>query len=162
MAFPPEFLEELRARVGTIDAIGKRVRLQRRGRDLLGLCPFHKEKTPSFHVYDDHFHCFGCGAHGSVFDFVMQTEGLSFPEAVERLAAEAGMPVPEQSSEDRVRSEKRETLIEVMEAACRWFERTLRMPEGAAGPANTCIGADWTAKPPACSGSDTLPIHGPR
>lgn len=133
MAFPPEFLEELRLRVGTIEVVGKRVRLQRRGRDLLGLCPFHKEKTPSFHVYDDHYHCFGCGAHGSVFDFLMQAEGLSFPDAVERLAAEAGMAVPNESPEERERAERRETLHDVLDAACRWFEKCLRMPEGRAG-----------------------------
>ncbi len=133
MAFSPEFLEELRLRAGVIEVVGKRVQLQRRGRDLIGLCPFHTEKTPSFHVYEDHYHCFGCGAHGSVFDFVMQTEGLSFPEAVERLAAAAGMQVPVDTPEEQERQHRRDTLHEVLEAACRWFEKALRMPEGRAG-----------------------------
>ena len=68
------------------------MKLTRRGREWLGLCPFHNEKTPSFTVNEEKgfYHCFGCQAHGSVFDFVMQQEGLSFPEAVEKLAAEAG------------------------------------------------------------------------
>jgi DNA primase len=134
MAFSPQFLDELRARASLSQIIGRRVRLVRRGREHLGLCPFHKEKTPSFTVNEDKgfYHCFGCGAHGSVLDFVMQTEGLSFPEAVERLAGEAGLPVPAATPAERAAEQRRQTLIEVMEAACRYFERTLRLPEGRA------------------------------
>ena len=96
MAFSDQFLEDLRARAGLADVIGRRVKLTKKGREHLGLCPFHKEKTPSFTVNEDKgfYHCFGCGEHGSVFDFVMATEGLNFPEAVEKLAGEAGMEVP--------------------------------------------------------------------
>jgi DNA primase len=132
MAFPTAFLEELRARVGLVPIVGKRVRLIRRGREHLGLCPFHKEKTPSFTVNEDKgfYHCFGCGKHGSIFDFVMETEGLSFPEAVERLAREAGMELPERDPETRARDESRGALIPALAAACAFFERTLRMPEG--------------------------------
>ena len=88
MAFSPQFLDELRTRAGLADIIARRVKLTRRGREHVGLCPFHKEKTPSFTVNEEKgfYHCFGCGEHGSVIDFVMKTEGLTFPEAVERLA----------------------------------------------------------------------------
>ncbi|MEK7245331.1 MAG: DNA primase, partial [Pseudomonadota bacterium] len=132
MAFPAAFLEELRARAGLVPLVGKRVRLIRRGREHLGLCPFHKEKTPSFTVNEDKgfYHCFGCGKHGSIFDFVMETEGLSFPEAVERLAQLAGMELPERDPESRVRDESRGALMPALAAACAFFERTLRMPEG--------------------------------
>ena len=75
MALPPPFLDELRARTPLAAVIGRRVRLARSGRQWKGCCPFHGEKTPSFYVYDDHYHCFGCGAHGDAIGFVMQTPG---------------------------------------------------------------------------------------
>ena len=132
MAFSDQFLDELRARSGLAEVIGRRVKLARKGREHLGLCPFHKEKTPSFTVNEEKgfYHCFGCQAHGSVFDFVMETEGLSFPEAVEKLAGEAGMEVPRDTPEDRERQEQRQTLFDVTEKAAVFFERRLRMPEG--------------------------------
>ncbi|MCH7487834.1 MAG: DNA primase, partial [Proteobacteria bacterium] len=134
MAFSPEFLDELRARAGLASVIGRRVRLTRKGREHLGLCPFHKEKTPSFTVNEEKgfYHCFGCGEHGSVIDFVMKADGLPFPEAVERLAAEAGMEVPPDSPEDRERRARNKSLYAVMEAAAARFEGSLRMPEGRA------------------------------
>jgi len=132
MAFAPQFLDDIRSRVTLSDVIARRVKLIRRGREHTGLCPFHNEKTPSFTVNDDKgfFHCFGCGAHGDVIGFVMRTEGLSFPEAVERLAGEAGLQVPVASPEERHRAKARETLHTVNEAACAWFERQLRGPAG--------------------------------
>ena len=132
MAFPPEFLDEIRARVALSDVIGRRVKLTRKGREHTGLCPFHNEKTPSFTVSDEKgfYHCFGCGAHGSAFDFVMETEGLSFPEAVERLATDVGLQVPKSSPEDRARAERSKSLAEVCEVAARFFERSLRAPDG--------------------------------
>ncbi|MCH8862864.1 MAG: DNA primase [Proteobacteria bacterium] len=132
MAFSEQFLEELRARAGLADVISRRVKLARKGREHLGLCPFHKEKTPSFTVNEEKgfYHCFGCGAHGSVFDFVMETDGLTFPEAVEKLAGEAGLEVPRATPEDRERQKQRQTLFDVTEKACLFFERRLRMPEG--------------------------------
>ena len=132
MAFSAQFLDELRVRVSLADVIGRRVRLTRKGHEHTGLCPFHKEKSPSFTVNEEKgfYHCFGCQAHGSVFDFVMETEGLSFPEAVERLAQEAGVEVPQDTPEERQRQQRSKTLIEVMEAATAWFEKALRMPEG--------------------------------
>ena len=132
MAFSPQFLDELRARAGLADVIARRVKLTRRGREHVGLCPFHKEKTPSFTVNEEKgfYHCFGCQEHGSVIDFVMKTEGLPFPEAVERLAVAAGMEVPADSPEERERARRRQSLYEVVEAACVYFEKSLRMAEG--------------------------------
>src|SRR5690606_2439716 len=126
-AFPPQFLDELRNRLSIAEVIQKRVRLQRRGREFTGLCPFHNEKTPSFTVSEEKgfFHCFGCGAHGDVVGFVMRAEGLSFPEAVERLADQAGLQVPKASPEDRQRAERQATLLGVMEAATAWFSKQL-------------------------------------
>ena len=133
MSFPAGFLDELRARLRLADLIGKRVRLQRRGREFLGLCPFHNEKTPSFHVYEDnHYHCFGCGAHGSIFDFVMQTENVGFPDAVARLAAEAGLRLPDASPEAQAQERKRKGLEESIAAAASWYEKALRLPDGQA------------------------------
>ncbi|MBU6500163.1 MAG: DNA primase, partial [Rhodospirillales bacterium] len=97
MALPPAFLDELRARTPLPALVGRRVKLARSGRQWKGCCPFHGEKTPSFYVYEDHFHCFGCGAHGDAISFVMQSQGAGFPEAVEQLAAEAGIEVPKPS-----------------------------------------------------------------
>jgi DNA primase len=135
LAFPPQFLEEIRTRLACSEVIGKRVRLIRRGREHVGLCPFHNEKTPSFTVNDDKgfFHCFGCGAHGDVIGFVMRSDNLSFPETVERLAGEAGMPMPVLSHAEREQAVRQQTLHEVVEAACAWFELQLRAPGGRAG-----------------------------
>ncbi len=132
MAFSDQFLEDLRARAGLADVIGRRVKLAKKGREHLGLCPFHKEKTPSFTVNEDKgfYHCFGCGEHGSVFDFVMKTDGLSFPEAVEKLAAEAGMDIPQDSPEELRRQKQRQTLYDVTEKAALFFEHRLRAPAG--------------------------------
>src|SRR5690348_5144700 len=99
MALPPQFLDELRARTPLAAVVSRRVRLARSGRQWKGCCPFHGEKTPSFYVYEDgHYHCFGCGAHGDAIGFVMQSEGTSFTEAVERLAGEAGLDVPKHAA----------------------------------------------------------------
>ncbi|MCH8808565.1 MAG: DNA primase [Proteobacteria bacterium] len=137
MAFPPEFLDDIRARVALAGAVGRRVKLAKRGREHVGLCPFHSEKTPSFTVSEDKgfYHCFGCGAHGDVIGFVMRAEGLSFPEAVERLAGEAGLQVPRASPEERATARRRADLYEVVEAAAAWFEERLAGPEGAAARA---------------------------
>jgi len=134
MAFSPRFLDEVKNRIGLAEVVGRRVRLIKKGREHSGLCPFHNEKTPSFTVNEDKgfYHCFGCGEHGSVFDFVMKTDNLSFPEAVERLANEAGMEIPVETPEERQRQERAKGLYEVIEAATVYFEKLLRMPEGKA------------------------------
>lgn len=133
MRFTPRFLDELRDRVKVTDYVGRKVKLTRRGRNYTGLCPFHNEKSPSFSVNEDKgfFHCFGCGEHGNVIDFVMKTEGWSFPEAVERLATDAGMELPKRDARDEQREKAQRSLHEVMELAAAFFEKELRGPRGA-------------------------------
>jgi DNA primase len=136
MAFPPGFLDELRARVSLSDVVGRKVALKRKpGAEFTGLCPFHNEKTPSFTVSDKKgfYHCFGCGEHGDAVGFVMKTEGLSFPESVEKLAREVGLPVPRATPQERERAERASTLQEVVEQAARWFQKQLRLPVGRHG-----------------------------
>ncbi len=133
MALPPAFLDELRARTPLSALIGRRVKLSKSGRNWKGCCPFHGEKSPSFHVYDDHFHCFGCGVHGDAISFVMQSEGASFPEAVERLAGEAGLEVPKQSPRAVETERQRLDLHGVLELAQASFTRRLHEREGVAG-----------------------------
>ena len=132
MAFSDQFLDEIRTRVPVSDVVGRRVKLIKRGREYVGLSPFNSEKTPSFTVNDQKrfYHCFSSGEHGDVFTFVMKTEGLSFPEAVERLAAEAGLDVPKDAPEDRAKAERRAGLIEAQEAATQWFQAKLNSPAG--------------------------------
>jgi DNA primase len=130
MALPPNFLDELRARTPLPAVIGRRVRLTRSGRQWRGNCPFHGEKTPSFYVYDDHFHCFGCGAHGDAIGFVMQSQGAAFMEAVEQLAAEAGLDVPKPTPEAAEAERERHTLVTVLQAAEAAYIRRLHLPEG--------------------------------
>jgi DNA primase len=130
MALPPAFLDELRARTPLHGLIGRKTRLARNGRQWKGCCPFHNEKTPSFYVYDDHFHCFGCGAHGDAITFVMRTEGAGFPEAVERLAAEAGLEVPKPTPQAAERDRRARDLYGVCAAAEAAFRRRLGLPEG--------------------------------
>lgn len=133
MPLPPAFLEELRARTPMPALAGRRVRLAKSGRNWKGLCPFHTEKSPSFYVYEDSFHCFGCGAHGDAFAFVMRCEGLGFMEAVERLAGEAGLEIPKPSPEARARAARARDLHGVIEAAGAAYRRRLHAPEGAPG-----------------------------
>lgn len=136
MAFPPGFLDELRARLSLSDIVGRKVSLKRRsGAEYAGLCPFHNEKSPSFTVNDKKgfYHCFGCGEHGDAVGFVMKTEGLSFPESVEKLAREVGLPVPRATPVERERAERAASLQEVVEQAARWFQKQLRLPVGRQG-----------------------------
>ena len=123
MTLPTSFLDDLRARVAVSSVVGRRVRLARHGREYQGLCPFHNEKSPSFTVSDDKgfFHCFGCGAHGDVVDFVMRTDHLSFMESVELLAADAGLEVPKVEHEDRASEVRRGGLLEALDAAAQFF-----------------------------------------
>jgi DNA primase len=133
MRFSPQFLDELRARLPVSEVVGRRVKLRKAGREWKGLSPFNKEKTPSFFVNDQKmaWFDFSSGKNGSIFDFVMITEGLSFPEAVERLAAQAGMPLPQVSHEDEARDQRRKTLNDVVELAAKFFEATLAARTGA-------------------------------
>ena len=133
MAIDAGFLDELRARTPITSVIGRRVKLTRSGRNWKGCCPFHGEKTPSFYVYDDHFHCFGCGVHGDVISFVMQSEGRSFPEAVEELASAAGLEVPAQTRESREAVVHARSLEDVLNATQALWAQALYQPEGRAG-----------------------------
>lgn len=131
--FTPEFLDEIRRRVSIADVVGRTVRLKERARgDFWGLSPFTNEKTPSFHVMEDKgfYKCFSTQNSGDVFTFLIEVGGMSFPEAVEQLAAEAGLEMPQNTPEERQRSEKRKTLADVNEHAAAFFEKMLRMPEG--------------------------------
>ena len=132
MALPAGFLDELRVRTPLPGLIGRRVRLVRSGKQWKGCCPFHNEKSPSFHVYDDGYHCFGCGAHGDAISFVMQTQGLGFIEAIGQLAAEAGLEVP-QAAPGAIEAERRRLdTVAVLEAARSHYQRRLGLPEGRA------------------------------
>src|SRR5438445_2910834 len=133
MRFPPQFLDELRARLPVSEVVGRRVKLRKAGREWKGLSPFNKEKTPSFFVNDQKqaWFDFSSGKNGTIFDFLMLTEGLTFPEAVERLAAEAGLALPKVSREEEARYEHRKTLHEVIELAAKFFEATLASRAGA-------------------------------
>lgn len=133
MRFTPRFLDELKDRLRVTDYVGRKVKLVRRGRNYTGLCPFHNEKSPSFSVSEEKgfYHCFGCGEHGNVFDFVMKTEGLSFPETIEKLAGDAGMELPKRDARDEVREKAQRSLHEVMEMAAAFFEAELKGPRGA-------------------------------
>ena len=136
MAFPPGFLDELRARLSLSDIVGRKVSLKRRsGAEYAGLCPFHNEKSPSFTVNDKKgfYHCFGCGEHGDAVGFMMKTEGLSFPESVEKLAREVNLPVPRATPAERERADQAATLQQVVELAARWFQKQLRLPVGRLG-----------------------------
>ncbi len=133
MKFPPEFLDEIRARLPVSEVAGTRVKLRREGREWRGLSPFTTEKTPSFFVNDQKgfFHDFSSGKHGDVFAFLMETEGLTFPEAVERLAGMAGLQIPRPSSLEAAQDKKRASLIDVVAMAARLFEANLQQPIGA-------------------------------
>jgi len=133
MKFDERFLEELKSRLRLSDVIGRTVKLRRQGREYVGLSPFSKEKTPSFYVNDEKgfFHDFSSNKHGDLISFLQETERLSFPEAVERLAAEAGLALPAPDARDAEAEAKRQTLTDWLDLAARWFEAQLRRPDGA-------------------------------
>ena len=127
MAITPAFLDELRDKVPLSDLIGRKVKLTHKGREHTGLCPFHKEKTPSFTVNDDKgfYHCFGCGAHGDQIKYLMESEKMPFIEAVEYLANMAGVKMPELDPKQAQRNEKNAVLLKLMECACQYFQNNL-------------------------------------
>ncbi len=135
MRYPNDVLEEIRARIPASDLVGRRVRLKKAGREWRGLSPFNAEKTPSFYVNDQKqfYHCFSSGKHGDIFTFLMETEGLAFPEAVERLAAEAGVALPKPDARADAAEARRKDDLEVMEIATAYFEGTLAGREGGKG-----------------------------
>lgn len=134
MPFPDGFLRELDARSSIEEIASSYVNLKRRGKNLVGLCPFHSEKTPSFNIYPENnsFYCFGCNKGGGVFQFVMGVENLAFPDAVRWLAQRAGMQVPEESKDDGL-TRLRTRILEINRESGRFFYQTLSTPEGAPG-----------------------------
>lgn len=131
MRLPDGFLDELRARTPLAAIIGRRVKLARSGRHWKGCCPFHNEKSPSFYVYEDGYHCFGCGVHGDAVGFVMKSQGMQFLEAVDMLAAEAGLDVPKPTQEAAEVEQRKLDLHAVLEAAGALYQRRLHASEGA-------------------------------
>ena len=132
MADLQKFCDELREKVSIVDVVGAKVKLIRKGREYQACCPFHNEKTPSFTVNESKgfYHCFGCGAHGDIIKFEMEANNLSFMEAIEKLAEKAGLQVPRDSYAKPEEVEKRNSLYDIMELACKFFEKSLRMPDG--------------------------------
>src|SRR5712675_2145552 len=133
MRFTPQFLDELRARLPVSEVVGKRVKLKRAGREWKGLSPFQQEKTPSFTVNDQKgfYHDFSSGKHGDIISFLMETEGVGFTEAVERLASMAGVPLPAVTPDAAREQQRRKTLYDVMDLAAKFFADTLASRHGA-------------------------------
>jgi DNA primase len=132
MRFSASLLDEIKARLPVSQVVGRRVRLVKAGKEWKGLSPFNAEKTPSFFVNDQKqaWFDFSSGKNGNIYDFVIESEGVSFPEAVERLAAEAGVPLPARSADAERQEKKRAGLVEVAEMACAYFETVLKGPQG--------------------------------
>ncbi|GFO81135.1 MAG: hypothetical protein A49_07620 [Methyloceanibacter sp.] len=147
MKFSDSFLDEVRARLPVSQVVSRRVQLKRAGREWKGLSPFNKEKTPSFTVNDQKgfYHCFSSGRHGDIFRFVMETEGLSFPEAVERLAGEAGVPMPKPDPQYERTVKERLGLMDALEAAAAFF-RARAAVRYRARRARLCRGARTIAR----------------
>jgi DNA primase len=133
MRFTPQFLDDLRARLPVSEVVGRRVKLKRAGREWKGLSPFQQEKSPSFTVNDQKgfYHDFSSGKHGDIISFLMETEGVGFTEAVERLAVMAGVPLPAATPEAARHEQRRKTLHDVMELAAKFFADTLASRHGA-------------------------------
>ena len=131
--YTPHLLDEIRARLPVSQVVGRKVALKKAGREHKGLSPFKVEKTPSFTVNDQKgfYHCFATGEHGDIFTFLMKTEGLDFPEAVERLAEEAGVPLPKKEERSQEYEDQRDRLYRLLETSARFFEEQLRAPLGA-------------------------------
>lgn len=134
MAFPESFLQELKMRNDITEIVTSYVTLKRRGRNMVGLCPFHGEKTPSFNVYTENgsFYCFGCGAGGDVITFIMRIENLDYVDAVKYLAQRAGMELPENSYDDSL-SRLRNRVFEANRTAARFYFDALYSQTGRAG-----------------------------
>ncbi len=133
MALPDGFLAELRARTPMQGLVARKVKLSKSGRNWKGCCPFHNEKSPSFYVYEDGYHCFGCGAHGDAISFVMHTTGASFPEAVQSLANEAGLDVPKPTPAAAAAERQRLELVDVLALAGQFYQHLLHERDGAGG-----------------------------
>lgn len=137
MYYEEDFVEEVRQRSDVVDIISSYVNLKRTGSNYVGLCPFHNEKTASFSVSPSKqmYYCFGCGAGGNVFTFLMEYENLTFVEALERLAEQAGMELPEKgnSENDRKRRDLRDSILEVNKLAANYYFACLKSEQGKIG-----------------------------
>ena len=133
MALPDYFLQELKSRCDIADVVSGYVNLKRRGRNLVGLCPFHSEKTPSFNLYPENgsFYCFGCGVGGDVITFIMKIENLDYIEAVKYIAQRAGLELPENSYDDGM-AKMRSRILEANREAARFYYKQLYEPHGRA------------------------------
>ena len=132
MKYPQSLLEEIRDRIPVSDVVGRKVKLRRQGREFAGLSPFNKEKTPSFFVNDQKqfYHCFSSGKHGDIFKWLMEMEGLSFPEAVEALAQQAGVTLPDPDPRAQRQERERASLYDILEMATRYFQDQFAAPAG--------------------------------
>lgn len=132
MSIPERFLDELSSRINIVDVVSAYVSLTKKGSNYWGLCPFHHEKTPSFSVNEPKqiFHCFGCGKGGGAYRFLMEIEGITFPEAVSKLAQREGMTVPEEGRGDQNWQEERRRILELNKQAARFYRAMLSQPEG--------------------------------
>ena len=134
MYYPDEVVEEVRSRNDIVDVISSYIKLQKKGSSYFGLCPFHNEKSPSFSVSRDKqmYYCFGCGAGGNVFTFLMEYENFSFVEALKFLAERAGVQLPEEeySREAKQKADLRSRILEVNKLAAKYFYAQLRSPQG--------------------------------
>jgi len=147
VTFSSSLLDQIRRRISLIDVIGRYTTVQKRGSNVMACCPFHKEKSPSFYIYeeDGHYHCYGCKAHGDIFSFLMEKRGFSFPEVVEDLAGQAGLQIPQNggdSEADRRTRSERELFHEIMEKAAQFYEKQLLSNSGSQAKAyieNRCI-----------------------
>ena len=137
MYYPEDVVEEVRTRNDIVDVISGYVKLQKKGANYFGLCPFHNEKSPSFSVSPQKqmYYCFGCGAGGNVITFVMEYENYTFPEALKVLADRAGVHLPEveYSKEERAKADRRSTLLEINKLAANYFYYQLHQPHGKLG-----------------------------
>jgi DNA primase len=135
MFFGPEYLDLLREKCQLSEVIGQKIMLKKQGRELVGLCPFHKEKSPSFQVSDSrgNYHCFGCGAHGDVFSFLTEAYNYPFVDAVKEVARLTNTPLPVQSiptPEKKEELDQRELLLKIHEEACTWYQQQLQSARG--------------------------------
>jgi DNA primase len=126
--FDQGFVEKVRSAVDIVDIIGRDIKLTQRGKNFVGLCPFHDEKTASFNVSRENqlYYCFGCGSGGNIFNYLMNARHLSFPEAVQTLAEEVGIPLPNISPRQREQAAKAQQLQELNRLAAQYYYRTLR------------------------------------
>ena len=154
--FPRNFIDDLRLHADIVSVVGDVVSLKKTGATWKGLCPFHNEKTPSFHVNREKafFHCFGCSTGGDVIKFVELHEKVAFPEAVRMLAARFGLAIPDDSEarDESTSAAEREALLKVHEEAAAWFQQQLAGPAGARMRQQLDVARHQRRKPASCWG----------